>query len=579
MDASNHYTSLIQTVTELKTSLEKATQKIKGLEEQNLSLSKNYQVVKDELIHTRQSYNESKEGYLTAVAEKFQSQKQHDEFIENLKAQLLQRTREFEEVRDKLVPHDIDQLRIKVQEELELQHKQELKVLELDVENQKEKFYALKREYDRSKAEYTTLIQNQQREIIALRMEKQNIEEHSRHDSLTNISVDHSFSQRDEKLRTQTTKSNELNHYNELLKQELATVRQEKDTLVLQQEHWKQKLDNQMHSFKLKFATLESDKVASSERALRLGQELEKAQSQVRNSKVTIEELQDQITQQTRLLQDKDKQYDTLKQDLKEQNESLQAQYLQTQQEGEEEKSLCMKQIAEREDQLRQLTRDCSELQMKQDLKEQELRRYHNQQVIEWKKKYTHMELEYSEQKTSVERSQEQYEVSSHQWSIEKENFTSELLRIKREKEVYMIKLRELENVLEQQRMKNVSFQQEFMKKFTMLEKQAREQQVYISSLEQAQEQHSIRLTSVEREKATLTDQLEEQRKEMEKKKSQFQSQIESFSPLFEERAEELKKQWKQAIAKEKKRGDSYKAKALDAHDKMKTLIQTVDST
>ena len=40
------------------------------MEEQNLSLTQNYNTVKDELVDTRHKYNEARENYLTAVAEK-----------------------------------------------------------------------------------------------------------------------------------------------------------------------------------------------------------------------------------------------------------------------------------------------------------------------------------------------------------------------------------------------------------------------------------------------------------------------------------------------------------------------------
>ena len=121
--SSQHYSVLLQTVSELRTDLEKTMMKIKSLEEQNQTLNNNYQVVKDELINTRFKYNETKESYLNTVAEKFEAERQHEAFMERLKLQLAEKTKDFELIRDKLIPHDIDQLRIKVQEELEVQHK------------------------------------------------------------------------------------------------------------------------------------------------------------------------------------------------------------------------------------------------------------------------------------------------------------------------------------------------------------------------------------------------------------------------------------------------------------------------
>ena len=67
---------------------------------------------------------------MQTVAEKLEAERQYETFIERVKIQLVEKTRDFELLREKLIPHDIDQLRIKVQEELELQHKQQLQSME-----------------------------------------------------------------------------------------------------------------------------------------------------------------------------------------------------------------------------------------------------------------------------------------------------------------------------------------------------------------------------------------------------------------------------------------------------------------
>ena len=126
-NSSQHYSVLLNTVSDLRKDLEKTVTKIQLLEEQNSTLTNNYHTVKDELIQTRLKYNTAKENYLGSVAEKFEAERQHELFADKLKIQLNEKTKEFELIRDKLVPHDIDQLRIKIQEELEIQHQTELK--------------------------------------------------------------------------------------------------------------------------------------------------------------------------------------------------------------------------------------------------------------------------------------------------------------------------------------------------------------------------------------------------------------------------------------------------------------------
>lgn len=147
--STQHYTVLLNTVSDLRKDLEKTMNKMQIIEEQNLTLTNNYQTVKDELIQTRLKYNAAKENYLGSVSEKFEAERQYDMFIEKLKIQLNEKTKEFELIRDKLVPHDIDQLRIKIQEELEIQHQTELKSLETQLLKEREQSFLMKRDYEK----------------------------------------------------------------------------------------------------------------------------------------------------------------------------------------------------------------------------------------------------------------------------------------------------------------------------------------------------------------------------------------------------------------------------------------------
>eukprot|EP01031_Cornospumella_fuschlensis_P031540 gene31540-38121_t len=158
--SSNHYAALLHTVTELRTDLERTTSKIKSLEALNEQLTSNYMMAKGELDEVRKKFKETREFYMGAVQDKFDAERQHQSIMERLKSQLQEKTQEFEKIRDELVPQDIDQLRMKVQEELEIRHKQELKGLESELELQREKNFATRRELERTRTEYTSLLQN-----------------------------------------------------------------------------------------------------------------------------------------------------------------------------------------------------------------------------------------------------------------------------------------------------------------------------------------------------------------------------------------------------------------------------------
>lgn len=147
--------------------------KMAQLSEQNQALSSNYQVLKEELVDTRRKYNEARENYLTTVEEKIELERASEAFMDRLKIQLTEKTKEFESLRDKFAPQDIDFVRIKVQEELEIPHRQKLQAMDREVQRHKEEFFAMRRELEKSKAEYEAYSQNQQREVTAIRDEHQ----------------------------------------------------------------------------------------------------------------------------------------------------------------------------------------------------------------------------------------------------------------------------------------------------------------------------------------------------------------------------------------------------------------------
>ena len=172
---TSQHQALLATVMELKTDLEVAMNKMLVMDEQNRTLSHNYGSVKEELIETRRKYNECRENYLTTVADKLSDEERRDEFNEKLKLQLVEKTKEFETLRDKFAPQDLDYIRIKVQEELEIPHRQRLQAMEEEVARHKENFFAMKRELESCKAAYEAYSQNQARDVTSIREEHESV--------------------------------------------------------------------------------------------------------------------------------------------------------------------------------------------------------------------------------------------------------------------------------------------------------------------------------------------------------------------------------------------------------------------
>lgn len=171
--SSSQHAVLLSTVLELRGDMEKAMIKMAKMDEQNQALTANYQLLKDELVDTRRKYNEARENYLSTVEEKVEMERANEAFMDKIKIQLTEKTKEFESLRDKFAPQDIDFIRIKVQEELEIPHRQKLQAMDKEVQKYKDEYFALRRELEKCKAEYEAYSQNQQREVSSIRDEHQ----------------------------------------------------------------------------------------------------------------------------------------------------------------------------------------------------------------------------------------------------------------------------------------------------------------------------------------------------------------------------------------------------------------------
>ncbi|CAN0539918.1 unnamed protein product, partial [Scytosiphon promiscuus] len=74
--------------------------------------------------------------------------------VHKCKVQLEARTKELESLQAKLVPQDLDMLRAKVQEELEVPQQRRVALLEAEVEKHRQMFCKARREHERCKVRY-----------------------------------------------------------------------------------------------------------------------------------------------------------------------------------------------------------------------------------------------------------------------------------------------------------------------------------------------------------------------------------------------------------------------------------------
>lgn len=122
-----------------------------SLGSQNDKLKSNYEAVRTELVQLREKHNTTRKQLLEAVESRVSADQRTETLVHKWKVQLEARTKELESLQAKLVPQDLDMLRAKVQEELEVPQQRRVAMLESEVEKHRQMFCKARREHERCK--------------------------------------------------------------------------------------------------------------------------------------------------------------------------------------------------------------------------------------------------------------------------------------------------------------------------------------------------------------------------------------------------------------------------------------------
>ena len=101
-------------MTDLKNDLEKAIGELHSLRTDNGMLKRENEELVENVNDIRKKYKEAQENYMTTVSLKVEMEKQYEEFLAKKAHELQEKTNEFEQLRDKFIPQDIDYIRVKV---------------------------------------------------------------------------------------------------------------------------------------------------------------------------------------------------------------------------------------------------------------------------------------------------------------------------------------------------------------------------------------------------------------------------------------------------------------------------------
>lgn len=590
--SSQQYSVLLTTVNDLRSDLEKALSRLAALDEQNQLLTNNYNAVHSELLETRRKYVEAKESYIKTASQKAENEKRHEEFILQIKSQLIAKTKEFEAQKELRKPQDIDSIRMKIQEELEMTHKQQIQKVLFEMEQYKDMYFATKHDLDLNKTEFEAISMTQVRQINALKSEKEAIEIQMT-ERLRRFQENQFSLEKDELLQAQSIKIHELNSVIELMKEETRRIHQNREEAVADKELSESRLVEAKASGNARIVAAETDRLAAIERLRHATTDIDRKDNHIKSLKNQVDDLVEKLQEQDKLLEDEKNQREIETREFQKEIENNREIF-------DREVSLLRQQVEamttrlqDREELLRRLQRQSNEMQQRSESIERELRRAHAKQTQELNKRYLNVEVELASVKKEFVSSVSQANVFAEQSKIDLDNQKSEisrlvfynrnssimitLRRLKREKEVLHQRLSEMDRKLS-----HLSSLESSLSEAKVREaKQQRElttSRTHTRDLERSLESITLKYDHLVRDHESYVENIQ----------AEVKQRIASLQASYKLRVDELKEKLKDAVAgknkskdsleREKKRADLYKEKALQAHRQNKIISGLVEN-
>jgi len=353
------------------------------------------------------------------------------------------------------------------------------------VEKERDQFYAVRREYERNKAEYETLIQNQQQEIVSIRSERDEIESLLCQEALNqNLKEVEYNPSKDDKIRSQKCKIAEMQHLIDAIREEAKSCRSERDAVFLEFEKFKSSHETELEQVRVKHLSIEVENVALEERTNRLQTEIEKKDVIIRNLRLSNDEFSEKSEAAMKGQLDVEKTLAFTKEEFARQMELMKSSFEIDKADLQESIQHHMERLQEREDLLRRTQREVSEMQLKAETVEADLRRTHIFQMSELRKRYGAAELELADARQFHKTYETQTSQVTERLTVELEASQSELSRSKREKDILHSKLRELEIQLDGEKRAASAMKSELGTRIQQAEVTGRETKATMEALE-----------------------------------------------------------------------------------------------
>ena len=502
---------------------------------------------------SRKRYQDMAETYTKTLAEKLDLEQQSEAFLDTIKKNVTEKTKEFEALRDKFAGNDIDLIRVKVQEELEIPHKMRIQAKDEEIEEQREQFFQIRRELERCKGEYDQAVSSLNREILKLKADYDDSMNTLHKTELLLHEKSYDTPEREALERGYNIRLTEQKHIIDMMRDEVTQMRQERDEAVFDLQQFKSKYEEAVSDLRAKAVNAEAEKLGIETRITLLLAEGDKKDGQLRTLRATSDSCSTQLSEARQHINDYEKRISSLHEEYIRDNEEVRKLYDSEIKDYQQQVETTSTLLREREEQLRKLQRDITDVQNRYENSISETRRSFQHEVQGLSKRNSSLESQLADERSHRRRLEQQKLLDDKNEIAEVLELRSEVARINREKDMLHEKLRDAENIAHAEKrdvLLNKRDHEEMKKTNSLLTKEAKDmREKYIKEM-------------AEKEDLILALQKEMANRAM------------NIEKLYKRNAEQMQKKYEYSLAKANKRADSYKDKALEAHKKLKDIVQ-----
>ena len=360
----------------------------------------------------------------------------------------------------------------------------------------------------------------------------------------------------------------------ELSQKTARSVQEDRDRYSLQLQEYKAAQLEEVEKLKNRVVTAEAAKDGAEKRLSHLIQEIDKKEGAVRIAEQAVEDCRKSADLARRALTSAESQLLSLRVEHSKELEDMTISHTSERAHLLEIHDAMTEKLRDREEALRKAMRDVSEVQARTEANESNLRRNHAAIVSTLKKRLSQLEIELSDSTAKYHGLQAENSRYVEEADVHANVLKADVSRLKREKDILHDKVRELEQEVDIERRKNAGLRRDLSSRKDAAEADLNEEKSRLRSAEEELTPLRTQLVEVTARCAMIEGKFREALAANASLQDDAKSKITALQKTFKERLDSVKGSLKANLVRERKRGDAYKEKALQAHNRSKSSGQ-----